>query len=207
MDRPQRAIEGFGLFTRLRVLGGLRKAHSARRYDARVDSFSRENFLGSIAASHGRQLMRFFLSRVPEPSEAQDLVQEVYLRMLKLGRPDLIRSPKAYLYRIAANIAREHWLKRTALPPHIAFQEGPDMAASAADTTLETRQRLEQLATILGELSPKVRAALIWAHRDGHTYEEISTRLSVPKNRVKKYLARALAHCRKGDSVEEDATL
>ena len=57
-------------------------------------------------------------------------------------------------------------------------------------------ERREELMRLLEPLPPKIRAAFIWAHRDGHTYEEIGARLSVPKNRVKKYLARALAACR-----------
>jgi RNA polymerase sigma-70 factor (ECF subfamily) len=134
---------------------------------------------------------------VSEPSEALDLVQEVYLRLLKLERPELIRSPRAYVFRVAANIAREHWLKRASEPTCVELVDGVDEASPAPDDWAVTLERLRQLAMLLGELSPNVGAAILWAHRDGHTYEEIGERLAVSRNRVKKYLARALAHCRK----------
>lgn len=170
-----------------------------------------EELLSSLIHAHGRQLTRFFRSRVPEPSEAQDLVQEVYFRLLKLERPELIRSPKAYLFRVAANIAHEHWLKRSSCPPHVTLEEScaeplpADVEVHDASTPEEaaaTLERLGHLALLLDELSPNVGAALIWAHRDGHTYEEIAARLSVPRHRVKKYLAKALAHCRRSVAFE-----
>jgi RNA polymerase sigma-70 factor (ECF subfamily) len=57
-------------------------------------------------------------------------------------------------------------------------------------------ERLEYLGRRLSELSPKVQAAILWHHRDGYTCEEIGERLSVVRNRVKKYLGKGLAHCR-----------
>jgi RNA polymerase sigma factor (sigma-70 family) len=149
---------------------------------------------------------------VSDPADAHDLVQEVYMRLLKLERADLIRSPQAYLYRVAANIAREYWLKHAARPRHVPVEESAEVSSaeveayesSTPEDHASTLERLGQLALMLDELSPKVSAALIWAHRDGHTYEEISERLSVPTHRVKKYLARALKHCRRDGNGEAE---
>jgi len=177
-----------------------------------MDGDFRDTWLSSIVSTHGRQLMRFFCSRLPDASEAPDLVQEVYLRILRLGRPDLIRCPQGYVYTIAASVAHEHWRKRASRPPHVTLDEAPDDALPVdADALLTTgpeaaavtAEQVGQLSALLDELAPKVRAALIWAHRDGHTYEEISAQLSVSRNRVKKYLTQALAHCRqKGKLVD-----
>jgi RNA polymerase sigma factor (sigma-70 family) len=165
-----------------------------------------EELLSSVVSGHGHQLTRFFLSRVPEPSEAQDLVQEVYLRILRHARPNLIRCLKAYVYAIAASVAHEHWRKRAARPPHLTLDEAPEEALPVdTDTFLTTgpeaaamtAEQVGHLSVLLDQLAPKVRAVLIWAHRDGHTYEEIGAQSSVSRNRVKKYLTKALAHCRR----------
>jgi RNA polymerase sigma-70 factor (ECF subfamily) len=161
--------------------------------------------LSSIVQVQGPHLAKFFERRIPDACDVQDLVQEVYLRVLKLERPDLIRNPRAYVFRVAANIAREYWLKCAARPPHVEFEDAPGADASMDDSHCEALARLEQLALMLGDLPPKVGAALIWAHRDGHTYKEIAKRLSVSKNRVKKYLARAIAHCRERAAAEATA--
>ena len=47
-------------------------------------------------------------------ADARDLAQEAYVRLLRLERKDLIREPRPYLYRIAANILYEYELKRKA---------------------------------------------------------------------------------------------
>lgn len=169
-------------------------------------SYQRKNhFIASIVASHGRQLLKFFVSRLPDASEARDLSQEVYLRLLRLERPDFVRCPEAYLFAVAANVAREHALRRSRRPLQIALEEVPldelsldidGMAALSPEDLAERSDRVRRLEKVLGQLSPKARAALIWHRRDGRTYGEIGARLGVSKNMVKKYLSQALAHCR-----------
>ncbi len=58
------------------------------------------------------------------------------------------------------------------------------------------RAAVEELEDALGQLSPKARAALILHRRDGFSLEEIATRLAVSRPMAKKYLAKALLHCR-----------
>lgn len=89
----------------------------------------KNRFLTTVEALHGRPLLRFFASRLPDAADAPDMIQEVYLRLLRLNRPDLIRSPEAYLYTIAANIVREQRLKRVTRPPHVSLDDAPGRIA------------------------------------------------------------------------------
>ncbi|MEJ1964493.1 MAG: sigma-70 family RNA polymerase sigma factor [Gammaproteobacteria bacterium] len=173
----------------------------------------KEQFLASVVALHGRPLMRFFVSRLPDSADAPDLVQEVYLRLLRLDRPDLIRCPEAYLFTIASNIAHEHRLKRSSRPPHIALEDTPAdelpadvqaFATAAPEHAAVQADRLRRLERVLSQLSPKARATLVWHRRDGRTYNEIGERLGVSRNMVKKYLSQALAHCRRSIDREEE---
>ncbi|MGH8209257.1 MAG: RNA polymerase sigma factor [Steroidobacteraceae bacterium] len=164
-----------------------------------------EKFLASVVARHGRPLMKFFVSQLPDAADAPDLVQEVYLRILRLDRPDLIRCPEAYLFTIATNIAHEHRLKRSSRPLHIALEDAPPeavtdidaFATAAPEDAAVQADRVRRLERVLAQLSPKARATLVWHRRDGHTYNEIGERLGISRNMVKKYLSQALAHCRK----------
>lgn len=171
----------------------------------------KEQFLASVVALHGRPLLRFFTSRLPNSADAPDLVQEVYLRLLRLDRPDLIRCPEAYLFTIASNIAHEHSLKRSTRPPHIALDDAlPELLPADVDTLTAAPEdaalqadRVRRLEAVLSQLSPKARATLVWHRRDGRTYKEIGSALGISTNMVKKYLSQALAHCRKSADVEE----
>jgi RNA polymerase sigma-70 factor (ECF subfamily) len=166
----------------------------------------KEAFVASIAATYGSKLVRFFAARLRVASEADDFAQEVYLRLLRLDRPDLIRQPEAYLFTIAANIVREQALKRATRPVLVGLDETSvgDLLTDAIHSSAMTPEeiafeadRIRELETTLAELSPKARAALIWHRRDGMTYNEIGRRLGVSRNMVKKYLSRAIAKCRK----------
>jgi RNA polymerase sigma-70 factor (ECF subfamily) len=55
-------------------------------------------------------------------------------------------------------------------------------------------RRVAGLRTVLAQLSPKCRAAVILQYRHGLTYQEIGERLNVSPHMVKKYLTQALAH-------------
>lgn len=170
-----------------------------------MDQHSKLHFVEDLAATHGSQLVRFFVSRLRDATEAHDLAQEVFLRLLRLERPDLVRQPEAYLFTIAANIVRETALKRSARPLQVTLEDTPNeqlnnadfFTANSPEESAQQQTRILELERTLATLSPKARAALIWHRRDGITYDEIGTRLGVSRNMVKKYIAKALAECRK----------
>src|SRR5687767_9427630 len=56
-------------------------------------------------------LVKFLKRRIATPADAQDLAQEVYLRLLRVERLDLVQQPRSYLLRIAANLLHEWRLK------------------------------------------------------------------------------------------------
>ena len=171
-----------------------------------MDRRWQETFIASVVADHGRQLIKFFVSRLRDSSEAHDLAQEVYLRLLRLKQPDLVRSPEAYVFTVAANIVREHALKRSARPLQVALEDAPTdelstdspLAVSASpEEAAHQAHRVQELEAVLARLPPKARAALVWHRRDGKTYNEIAASLGISRNMVKKYLSRAVAECRK----------
>src|SRR5580700_6349316 len=61
-----------------------------------------KTFVEGLFAYRGA-LQAFFYRRLRAKVDAADLVQEVYLRMLRVSDPEAIRSPEAYLFTVAAN--------------------------------------------------------------------------------------------------------
>jgi len=148
-----------------------------------------------LARQYGTDLVRFIARRLRSETDARDLAQEAYLRLLSMKRHDLIREPRPYLYRIAANILYEFELKRKAdvLGQTRWLEEHRDDVDPGEMETLHLRGVLE---SVLQQLSPKCRAVLILHRRDRMTYEEIGSRIGISTSMVKKYLAQALQHCR-----------
>jgi len=131
-------------------------------------------------------------------------MQEVYVRVLMLKSTERIQCPKAYLYRVAANIAHQYRSDRDTGPRWVPFEESAEILTSLAGTShgsapevdLELSERLKEVTQRLSSLPLKVQSALLWHYRDGYTCEEIGERLAIRRNRVKKYIAKAMARCR-----------
>lgn len=162
---------------------------------------SKKGFVERLYAEHRRALQAFFYRRIRTKSDAPDLAQEVYVRMLRVNDTQAIRNPELYLYTVASNLVKEHavldrWQARGINLDEASIQERLGELPTL-DGQLDVTQRVARLRTVLTQLSPKCRAAVILQYRHGLTYQEIGERLNVSPHMVKKYLAQALAHCRR----------
>jgi len=161
----------------------------------------KKGFVERLFAEHRRALQSFFYRRIRTKSDAPDLAQEVYVRMLRVSDTDAIRNPELYLYTVASNLVKEHavldrWQARGVNLDETNIQQQLGELPTL-DGQLDVTQRVARLRTVLAQLSPKCRAAVILQYRHGLTYQEIGERLNVSPHMVKKYLAQALAHCRR----------
>ena len=154
----------------------------------------------ALVASHGAQLRRYLTSRVRNSVDIPDLVQEVFLRMLRIPNHDAIRSPEAYLFTVAQHVAHQHALRQSCVAPPIELQKMlVELAHVPADPAgeLSAQQSLEGLERALARLSPRERATFLYHRRDGLTLQTIAGRLGVSRHMVKKYLAKAILELRR----------
>jgi RNA polymerase sigma factor (sigma-70 family) len=160
----------------------------------------RQSLVSGLIDSHGPQLRRFLLRRVRNAADVPDIIQEVFLRMLRIPDTEAIRSPEAYLFTVAQHVAQQHALREAAAPPavdvtqmmaqlHAPPDSDPAMQASAD-------QALERLDRALDRFSPKVRAVFILHRHYGLSLEQISTQLGISFPMAKKYLVKALFQIR-----------
>lgn len=156
--------------------------------------------VAALVASHGSQLRRYLLSRVRNSDDVPDLVQEVFLRMLRIPDHEAIRSPEAYLFTIAQHVAQQHAIRRSNTTLPLELQEMlAELAEAPSDPALEisAQQSLDELEHALRRLSPRERATFLYHRRDGLTLQDIADRLGVSRQMVKKYLAKAMLEFRK----------
>jgi len=167
---------------------------------------SKQALVAGLALSHGEQLQRFLVSRVRNVCDVPDIIQEIFLRMLRVPDHAAIRCPEAYLFTVARHVAQQHTLSQSASPRSIELQEMlTELAAAPNDPALEitAQQTVEELERALDTLSSKARATFLYHRRDGLTLEEIGSRLGVSRAQAKKYLAKALLQFRKHLEAKE----
>lgn len=158
-------------------------------------------FVAELEKQHGQRLRRFLASRLRNSiADVPDLVQEVFLRLLRIDQHETIRSSEAYLFTVAFHVLHQHVMRRSAAPEAIEITSLIDQMESTSDSDpvnqVETQQQLQDLQHALQQLSPKAQAVLLLHRRDGYSLEEIADRLGFSRANAAKYLAKALVHCR-----------
>ncbi|HEY5756446.1 MAG TPA: RNA polymerase sigma factor [Steroidobacter sp.] len=164
-------------------------------------SSDKKAFVAEIEKQHGQRLRRFLASRLRYgTADVPDLVQEVFLRLLRIERHETIRSSEAYLFTVAFHVLHQHLMRRSAAPEAVEITTLIDQMEAAPDADpancAETAQQLEDLQQALGQLPPKAQAVLLLHRRDGYSLEEIADQLGFSRANAAKYLAKALLHCR-----------
>lgn len=160
----------------------------------------RHRFVAAIAAQYGRRLRRFLAVRLRNDHDIPDLAQEVFLRLLRFERHETIRSPEAYLFTVASHVVHQHALRQSAEAVSIditeAFNELQITPADDPAARADGSQRMEAFERMLEQLPPRVGAALVLHRIEGYTVQEIADEMGVARETAKKYLARAVEHCR-----------
>ena len=159
--------------------------------------------VAALVVSHGAQLRRFLLTRVRDRADVPDLVQEVFLRMLRIPNHEAIRSPEAYLFTVASHVLHQHTLRQSTAPKSVDIAEiFSELQLTSTDDparALATDQRMQILFKAMKELPPKISTTL-WLHRfAGQSLEEIAEHLGVSRPSAKLYLARALRYVKDAD--------
>jgi len=147
--------------------------------------------------THGT-LRRFLLRRVRCPHEADDLAQEVYLRMARHADLDQVECLQAFAYQTALNLVRDRSRRsHTRSRKHTVPVDSIDLAGG--DDPLDQAmhdERLAQLDAALAAMSRQCREALLMHRFGDSTYAEIAECLGVSVSMVEKYISAALAHLR-----------
>lgn len=128
---------------------------------------------------------------------ASDVLQETYLRIAAMNDVGSIQSPKAYLFRIALNIAND---RRRADSRRLTADEVdclldiPDDRPDPA-REVEDRSEVSQLKRAIAELPERRRVVLTLSRIDGLPHREIAARLGVTVRTVETDLKQAIEHC------------
>src|SRR3954452_25401042 len=128
-------------------------------------------------------LVRFFTARLRSPGAAEDLVQDIYVRLSGLDQPGDIQNPTAYLYRLGSNLMldRLRGERRTAnrdgawldsQTTRIGIHEVS--AERSAEATGAARQRLAVLTEALKDLSPQTQRVFRMHKFEGLSHPEVA---------------------------------
>jgi RNA polymerase sigma-70 factor (ECF subfamily) len=152
-----------------------------------------------VAREHGRFLYTVAFRLTGNDDEAQDLVQEVLLRVRKgLGTYEP-GNLEGWLSRITTNAFLDEVRRRRRRPLQLLPEE-PDRVVPptpAADAALDAEVLPADVQRALRRLPPEYRAAVVLCDVVGMSYEEIGATLGVPVGTVRSRIHRGRAALRR----------
>ena len=126
--------------------------------------------------------------------EADELVQEAFLKLERYERENEVRSREAFVVTAAVNMAIDRSRREAFRRTEATDVASLDMLAAddpGAPEVLESRARLVHLEAGLARLSPKTRRMLLARRLDGLGFKEIAAQEGLSVSGVEKQVARA----------------
>jgi RNA polymerase sigma factor (sigma-70 family) len=146
-------------------------------------------------------LTLFLAARTRDMATAEDLVQDLYLKIAGLDPEAEVRAPEALLYRMAANLMVDHvrsarrssrrsaeWRTEThtVLGGHDVAQDAP------ADEVVMGKERVRRLAAAVADLPPQMGRAFRLHKLEGMSQAQTAQAMGVSVKMVEAHIAAAI---------------
>lgn len=150
---------------------------------------------------HSRSLYRLAYRMTGKAEDAEDVVQETFIRAFRqLSRFEARSNVSTWLYRIAFNCAvdflRSRPRRESATEADVLERLAPAATGPTMDDLVYAGQIGERMQVALGDLSEKERAAFLMRHYHGCSIEEIGSTLGMKTNATKHSIFRAVKKMR-----------
>lgn len=145
-----------------------------------------------LFSQYGNDLYRFALSFVGSKCEAEDIVQDVFVKLI--SRPFVIRkgTEKSYLLKVTANRCKDY-LKSPRYKTHVDIDDYADVIGSSEEYTSDDNS----LFNALNQIDEKTRMPIYLHYYEGYSYKEISAILKVSESAVAMRISRGKEELKK----------
>jgi RNA polymerase sigma factor (sigma-70 family) len=160
-----------------------------------------------ISHVYRKPLMTYFQRQTGDHAEAEDLTQEVLLRLVRVNGDEAIEAPDEFVFTIASNLLRDRARKRVTRQAdrHVSLHPAPDENATSAplqlaaedlpaDRVLMGKERLRRVLDALADLPERTREIFVLYRLERLRQAQIAERLGISVSAVEKHVVRAVAH-------------
>lgn len=163
----------------------------------------------AIVSNYQKRLYGFFLKYVKIPEVAEDLTQDVFLKLWKMEEKiEEIEQLDAYILTIARNHIKDHFKKMTKDKKYLELvADNLQPQVSYLSKEIQIRDLKRKLELILQELPERQKEVYKFKYEEGLSMHEIAEKLSISHHTVKNHLAQALKFIRSRINLESYLTI
>ena len=162
----------------------------------------------SLYLSHRAALVDYATPIVGSRANAEDVVQEAFLRFAPVAAQPDIENPLAYLYRIVRNlsldVARRLASERRRTGDEAVPDDIPDLASNPEKSALH-RDELRHVVAALAELPERTQRAFELHRLQDLTLQQTAATLGISTTLVHKLIRNALVACMQRLGTDDDA--
>lgn len=150
---------------------------------------------------HHARVLRLCRLLLRNPQEAEEVAQEVFLKLMQVHAVQQRDSWDAWLTQVAVNACRDRkrgwwWRWRVEAPTEFLDMQLPSTDATPEEVTVSREQR-ELIWQFFRKLSPRQQEVFALRYIEGWSEHEVAAMLGVTPGSVKQHLFRAVQHLRK----------
>jgi RNA polymerase sigma-70 factor (ECF subfamily) len=149
--------------------------------------------------AHQSSLKRFIARFFNRPQDIEDVAQEAYLRAFDAEKAgEDVRSPKAFLFRIAKNVALNELARKSRLlTDYIEDSAAADVIdnAASAEEQIMGQEKLALFCRAAVSLPVQCRKAFLMRKVYGLSHRDIAEQLGISTSTVEKHIASGLQRC------------
>jgi len=158
-----------------------------------------------VYQEHHESLVAFLRFKLKSSSEANDIAQEAYARVLRHGLPENIlhediKCARAYIFKTANNLAINRLIERRRKHEY-STADPQDLNLPSNEPTPEEnahcQDRLRALLSAVEELPNKCRRAFVLYNFEFKEYKEIAEQMDLTESMIRKHVLRGVRHCRR----------
>ena len=143
-------------------------------------------------------LLRYTARYFRRSQEAEDVVQEAFVRVIEAQRKREIQSPQSYLFRTARNLSLAHIGKKSyKLTDELGdvLNESELLATQSLEDQFEVRENFDSFCRAVRTLPVKCRRAFVLCRVYGFSQKEVAEYMGITLSAVEGHLARATVRC------------
>ena len=170
-----------------------------REDDPRTHSRGPLSAVSTAFLDNNAFIKRFLARYFSDCQDIEDVAQEAYLRAYAAEQQKEIEQPKAYLFRIAKNLALTKLTKKSNKITDYLEESGASVVIeceAAADSVVEAQEALGIYCEAVAALPEKCRQVFLLRKVHGLAHQEIAKRMSLSVSSVEKYLIIGIMECK-----------